>query len=91
MFFNFLNTLNFLTTNQNYPQQSQKKVHSTMKKLISKLPKNLISKPKSRWRSKLYEFTTSDKFEINIIILTLLNLVLMAIDHDTIGASQFQI
>ena len=62
--------------------QSQRRVHSAMKKLISKLPKTLIRKPTCRWRAKLYIMVTSDKFEISIIILTLLNLVVMAVEHD---------
>jgi len=53
-----------------------------MKKLKAKLPKHLLPIPKARWREKLYMFVTGDKFELAVLVATLLNLVAMAIEHE---------
>lgn len=53
-----------------------------MKKLKMKLPKQLFAIPKSCWRKPLYMFVTSDKFELGVLIITMINLITMAVEHE---------
>uniref|UniRef100_H2YKP5 Sodium channel protein n=1 Tax=Ciona savignyi TaxID=51511 RepID=H2YKP5_CIOSA len=77
--FEFAGTELFLT-------DTQKKVYSAMKKLKAKLPKTLFPVPKSRWRERLYLFTTGDKFELGVMVITILNLLAMALEFEGMSA-----
>jgi len=62
--------------------QNQKKIRSAMKKLKMKLPKRLVPIPNSSWRAKLYLIVTGDKFELSVMVITILNLFSMAFEHE---------
>nr|XP_018669384.1 sodium channel protein type 4 subunit alpha B-like isoform X2 [Ciona intestinalis] len=73
--FEFAGTELFLT-------DTQKRVYNAMKKLKAKLPKTLFPVPKAPWRERLYLFTTGDKFELGVMVITILNLLAMALEYE---------
>nr|XP_039249115.1 sodium channel protein type 4 subunit alpha B-like [Styela clava] len=64
---------------------SQKKAYDMLKKLTARTPNKLIPVPKMRWRRKLHFIVTGDKFELTIMVATLLNLAVLALEHDDIS------
>ena len=53
-----------------------------MKKLKMRLPKHLLPIPKAEWKKKLYLMVTSDKFELGVLVVTIINLITMAVEHE---------
>ena len=48
----------------------------------TKLPRKLNRCPQAAWRERLYLVVTGDKFELVVLVVTLLNLVGMAVEHN---------
>lgn len=62
-----------------------------MKKLTTRTPNKLMVVPKSAWRKSLYLHVTGDKFELAVMVATLLNLGVLALDHDNISEGTAEI
>lgn len=60
-----------------------------MKNLTARTPSRLLSVPKHYWRQRLYLFVTGDIFELSVMVVTLLNLVVMALEFEGISKSKF--
>nr|XP_006818874.1 PREDICTED: sodium channel protein 60E-like [Saccoglossus kowalevskii] len=69
------NTLDMFLTS------SQRNYYQTMKRLGQKKPTKQIKRPTNKVSSFFYDITTSNKFEISIVLLICLNMVAMAVEH----------
>ncbi|XP_070542290.1 sodium channel protein 1 brain-like isoform X2 [Ptychodera flava] len=64
----------FLTSNQ-------KNYYQTMKRLGQKKPSKQIKRPTNKVQAFFYDVTTSNKFEISIVLLICLNMIAMGVEH----------
>ncbi|XP_076802540.1 LOW QUALITY PROTEIN: sodium channel protein type 4 subunit alpha B-like [Clavelina lepadiformis] len=62
--------------------ESQQKAYDAIKNMKTKLPRKLNRCPQAAWRERLYLVVTGDKFELVVLVVTLLNLVGMAVEHN---------
>ncbi|XP_061443234.1 sodium channel protein type 5 subunit alpha-like [Rhineura floridana] len=60
----------------------QKKYYNALKKLGSKKPLKLIPRPQNKYQGFLFDIVNKQAFDIFIISLILLNVVIMAVEHE---------
>nr|CAB3265895.1 sodium channel protein type 4 subunit alpha B-like [Phallusia mammillata] len=63
----------------------QQRYYDAMKKMASKTPKKPIPRPQSKFANKIYDIVTSRKFEVAVMAMIMLNLVVMAIEHNNMS------
>ncbi|XP_077988400.1 sodium channel protein 1 brain-like isoform X2 [Glandiceps talaboti] len=68
-------TLDMFLTN------SQRNYYQTMRRLGQKKPTKQIKRPTNKVSAFFYDITTSNKFEIAIVLLICLNMIAMAVEH----------
>ncbi|KAG1695921.1 Sodium channel protein 60E [Nymphon striatum] len=60
---------------------SQKNYYTAMKKLGRKKPQKIIKRPSNKYHAIIYDVVMSNKFELLIFLLILMNMIIMAIEH----------
>ncbi|XP_018409741.1 PREDICTED: sodium channel protein type 2 subunit alpha-like [Nanorana parkeri] len=62
--------------------EEQKKYYNAMKKLGSKKPQKPVPRPQNRFQGAVFDFVSTQPFDITIMVLICLNMVTMMIETD---------
>uniref|UniRef100_A0AAY4CTV1 Sodium channel protein n=1 Tax=Denticeps clupeoides TaxID=299321 RepID=A0AAY4CTV1_9TELE len=72
----------FLSSQDIFMTEEQKKYYNAMKKLGSKKPQKPIPRPSNKVQGMVFDFVTQQVFDISIMILICLNMVTMMVETD---------